>query len=104
MAIPLDSTLAAVQIVPAVIAIAQGKDPTTKGLTGALIVLAAWIGLVPFVSFIDRATSRTLFEILAVIACILGVVVAVRLKAPVLSTLIITGGALLALLALDVVR
>jgi hypothetical protein len=103
MAIALDSALAAVQIVPAVIAIAQGKDPTTKGLTGALIALAAWIGLHHYVGFIHDATNRTLYQILAVIAAILGVVVAVRLKQPVLGTLIVTGGALLGLRALDVI-
>jgi hypothetical protein len=103
MSIHLDTVYAAIQIVPAVIGIAQGKDSTTKAFAGSLIAVAAWLGLHRDVGFIRDATNGTLYQVLALAGAVLGVVVAVRFKERIAATLIITASALLALHALQVV-
>jgi hypothetical protein len=103
MPLRIDTVCAAIQAVPAVIAIVQGGDGTTKSLAGALIAVATWLGLRHEIGFIRDATSGTLYQILAVVGCALGIVLAVRLKERIAGTLIITGGALLAAHALSLI-
>jgi hypothetical protein len=104
MPLRIDTVCAAIQAVPAVIAIVQGVDGTTKSLAGSLIVVASWLGLRHEIGFLRDATSTTLYEILAVAGAALGVVLAVRLKERIAGTLIITGGVLLAAHALNLVE
>jgi hypothetical protein len=100
MPLRIDTVCAAIQAVPAVIAIVQGNDGTTKALAGSLIAIAGWLGLRHEIGFIHDATSSTLYQILAVAGAALGIVLAVRLKERIAGTLIVTGGALLAAHAL----
>jgi hypothetical protein len=100
----IDTVLAAMQAVPATIAIAQGKEPATRTLCGVLLAVALWLVLDHQWEVIENLTTATLHQALALAAAVLGVIVAVRIRQPVLGTLIITGGVLLAALALDVVR
>ncbi len=100
MPLRIDTVFAALQIVPAVIALVQVGDRTTKLLAGALIAVAAWLGLRRELHFLSNATSDTLYQILAVAGATLAVVLAVRLKERIGGTLIITGAALLAAHAL----
>jgi hypothetical protein len=102
--ITIDTVLAAMQVVPATIAIAQGKEVATRALCGVLIVVALWLGLDHHWDVLERLTTDTLHQVLAVVAAVLGVIVAMRIRQPVLGTLIIAGGVLLAALALGIVR
>ena len=100
--LPLTSIFAAMQAVPCIIALTQVKDAAVRTVGGILLLVSAWLGLMPYLGFLRDLTSDTLFQVLAIAAAVLGVVVAVRLKQSVLGTLLITGGVLLALLALRV--
>ena len=100
--LPLTTVFAAMQAVPCIIALVQVKDATVRTVGALLLVVSAWLGLEPYLGFLRDITSGTLFQILAIVAAVLGVVVAVRLKQSVLGTLLISGGVLLALLALGV--
>ena len=99
----IDAVLAAMQVVPATIAIAQGKEAATRTLCGVLLAVALWLVLDHQWDVIENLTTKTLHQVLALAAAVLGVIVAVRIRQPVLGTLIITGGVLLAALALGIV-
>ena len=103
-ALHIDTVLAAMQAVPAIIAIAQGKENTTRVLCGGLLAVSLWLLLDHQWDVVRDLTTDTLQQALAVAAAVLGVVVAVRLASGVLSTLIICGGVLLAGLSLGIVR
>ena len=101
--LPLLTVTAALQAVPAIIVLTQTTDHTVRVLAPIHIALALWVGLFHHVDFIRSLTSGTLLEILAIAAAVLAVVVAVRHKHQVLGTLMITGGGLMALRALDII-
>jgi hypothetical protein len=100
--LPLVTALGALQIVPCVIAIAQGKDNTTRSLCGALIVIASWLALLPYVNVLRDITNGTFHQILAIAGVALAVVVAIRIKQQTQAALIVTGAVLLALRVLGV--
>lgn len=101
--LPLVTALGALQVVPLVIAITQGKDGTTKGLCGALIVIASWLALLPYVNVLRDITNHTFVQVLAIAGVALAIVVAIRIKQQMQATLIVTAAVLLALRVLEVV-
>jgi len=104
MALPLDTALGAMIAVPAVIALTQGsKDKGTRVMLFVLVALSVVVALTPFVDVLRDYLNGNLRIALAVAAGILGVVTAIRIPNHVLSTLIIAGGGLLALVALHVI-
>jgi hypothetical protein len=100
MAIYLDTTLCAIQGVPCIIALAKGKDPTTRTVCGILLALDVAFGIGPNVGL---ELNRTMFQIVCATLGALGVFAAVRVAQPVLSTLIVTGGGILAVIGLGLV-
>ena len=101
--LPLLTVTAALQAVPAVIVLTQTADRTVRVLAPIHLALALWVGLFHHVHFIRELTNGTLLDVLAIAAAALAIVVAVRHKQPVLATLLITGGGLMALAALGIV-
>ena len=67
-------------------------------------MVGAWLGLYRYVDFLDQLTTPTLVTVLGVLALLLAVIIAIRLKHQILGTLMITAGTLMALLVLGVVR
>ena len=103
MALHLHTTLSLISAVPAVIAIAQGKDGATRAWCGALLAVTLAIGLRPYVGFIAQYVNDHAVMGLCVAAGVLSVICAVRAGNAVLSTLMVTGSVLLALLSLRIV-
>jgi hypothetical protein len=99
-ALRLDTVLCVVQGVPCVVALAKGKDPTTRTVCGIVLALAVVLGFSHYVGIVLRDPAHW---IVAVALGALGIFAAVRVAQPVLSTLIVYSGLLLALLALGVV-
>jgi hypothetical protein len=100
----LMTVLSGMLAVPCVIALTQGTDKTTKIFASAGVVVGAWLGLYRYVDFLDQMTTPTLVTVLGVLALLLAVIIAIRLKHQILGTLMITAGTLMALLALGVAR
>jgi hypothetical protein len=103
-ALPLITVLGGLLTVPCVIALTQGSDKPTKAFAAAGALVGLWLGLHPYVGFLKDITSGTLYDVLGILALVLAIVIAIRLKHQILGTLIITAGALIALLALGIVR
>lgn len=90
--------------VPCIIAITQGTEKVTKIFAGVCAVVGLWLALHHYVDFLRDITSGTLYDVLGILALVLAIIVAIRLKHQILGTLIITAGALIALLAVGIVR
>ena len=101
--LPLLTVTAALQAVPAIIVLTQTADRTVRILAPIHLALALWVGLFHHINFIRDLTNGTLLQVLAIAAAVLAIVVAVRHKQQVLGTLMITGGGLMALLALGII-
>lgn len=100
--LPLITVLGGLLTVPCVIAITQGTEQVTKIFAGVCAVVGLWLGLHPYVDFLRDLTSGTLLQVLGILALVLAVIVAIRLKHQILGTLIITAGSLIALRALGI--
>jgi multisubunit Na+/H+ antiporter MnhG subunit len=100
----LMTVLSGMLAAPCAIALTQGTDKTTKIFASAGVVVGAWLGLYRYVDFLDQLTTPTLVTVLGVLALLLAVIIAIRLKHQILGTLMITAGTLMALLALGVAR
>lgn len=103
-ALPLITVLGGLLTVPCVIALTQGSEKATKAFAAAGAVVGLWLGLHPYVGFLKDITSGTLYQVLGILALVLAVIIAIRLKHQVLGTIIIIAGALIALIALGIVR
>jgi FtsH-binding integral membrane protein len=101
--LPLITVLGGLLTVPCIIAITQGTEKVTKIFAGVCAVVGLWLGLHPYVDFLRDLTSGTLYDVLGMLALVLGIIVAIRLKHQILGTLIITAGALIAVIALGIV-
>lgn len=101
--LPLMTVLGGLLAVPCIIAITQGTEKATKAFAVAGAIVGLWLGLFPYVDFIRDITSGTLLQVLGILALVLAVIIAIRLKHQILGTLIITAGALIALRALGIV-
>jgi hypothetical protein len=100
-ALPLDTTLCLLQAAPCVIALTKGKDQGTKVICGILLAMDLVLGLGPYVGL---EVHGRLLQGACVALAILGIVAALRVGQHALAALLITSGALMALLALGVVR
>ncbi len=103
MTLHLDTVLAVLIAVPAIIALAQGKDGATRAWCGFLLVLTVLVGARYWVDFLDRYITGGLLQGMAVAIVVLGVIVAVRAASQIYGTLMITAAVLLALLHLRIV-
>jgi FtsH-binding integral membrane protein len=101
--LPLITALGGLLTVPCVIAITQGSEKATKIFAGACALVGVWLALHPYVDALRDLTSGTLHDVLGVLALVLAIIVAIRLKHQILGTLMITAGALIAVLALGIV-
>ena len=101
--LPLITVLGGLLTVPCVIALTQSGDKATKAFAGAGAFVGLWLGLHPYVDFLRDITSGTLLQVLGILALVLAVIIAIRLKHHILGTLIITAGSLIALRALGIV-
>lgn len=101
--LPLLTVTAALQVIPAIMVLTQTADHTVRILAPIHLALALWVGLFHHINFIRDLTNGTLLQVLAIAAGVLAIVVAVRHKQQVLGTLMITGGGLMALLALKII-
>lgn len=101
--LPLITVLSGMLTVPCIIALTQGGEKTTKVFAGACAVIGLWLGLHPYIDFLHDITSGALFQVLAILALVLAVIVAIRLKHHILGTLIVSAGALIAVRALGIV-
>ena len=101
--LPLITVLGGLLTVPCVIALTQGTEKATKAFATAGAIVGLWLALFPYVNFIKDITSGTLLQVLGIMALVLAVIIAIRLKHQILGTLIITAGALIALRALGIV-
>jgi hypothetical protein len=99
-AIHLDTVFCAMQAVPCVIALAKGKDPTTKTVCGILVAIDVVLGLGPYIGLILK---DLIYQITCATLGGLGIFAAVRVAQPTLSTLIVSGGLLLAAIAFRLV-
>ena len=100
----LMTVLSGMLTLPCVIAFTQSTDRITKIFATAGVVVGAWLGLYRYVDFLDQLTTPTLVTVLGVLALLLAIIIAIRLKHQILGTLMITAGTLMALLVLGVVR
>jgi hypothetical protein len=101
--LPMITVLGGLLAVPCIIAITQGTEKATKAFAVAGAIVGLWLGLHPHIDFLRDLTSGTLLQVLGILALVLGVIIAIRLKHQVLGTLLITAGGLLALRALGIV-
>jgi hypothetical protein len=101
--LPLITVLGGLLTVPCVIALTQGTEKATKAFAAAGAIVGLWLALFPYVDFIRDITSGTLLQVLGILALVLSVIIAIRLKHQILGTLIITAGSLIALRALGIV-
>jgi hypothetical protein len=101
--LPLITVLGGLLTVPCVIALTQGTEKATKAFAVAGAIVGLWLALFPYVDFIRDITSGTLLQVLGILALVLSVIIAIRLKHQILGTLIITAGSLIALRALGIV-
>jgi FtsH-binding integral membrane protein len=101
--LPLMTALGGLLTVPCIVAITQGTEKVTKIFAGVCALVGLWLGLHPYVNFLKDITSGTLYDVLGILALVLAIIVAIRLKHQILGTLIVTAGALIALLALNIV-
>jgi hypothetical protein len=103
-ALPLITVLGGLLAVPCIIAVTQGSEKATKAFAIAGAIVGLWLGLHPYVDFLRDITSGTLRQVLGILALVLAVIIAIRLKHQILGTLLVTAGALIALLTLGIVR
>ncbi len=101
--LPLTTVLGGMVAVPCIIVITQGSDKATKIFAAVGVLLGVWIALRRHVAFIGDITSNGLFDVLTILSLAVAIVLAVRHKQPVISTLLITAGGLLSLMALGLV-
>jgi hypothetical protein len=101
--LPLITALGSLLAVPCIIGVTQGGDKTTQGFAGAGAVVGAWLALYRHIDFLEKITSGTLYQVIAILALVLAVIIAIRMKHQVLGTLMVTAGSLIALLALGIV-
>lgn len=101
--LPLTTILSVGVLVPSIIALVQTVDRLSRILAGALVALSTWLALLPYVSFIRDMTSGTFLTVLTVLIAVLAIVAAMRFKHPVIGSIIVTCGLLLALRALGIV-
>lgn len=101
--LPLTTVLGGMLAVPCIIVITQGSDKATKIFAGVGVLLGLWIGLRQHADFVADITSNGLFNVLAILSLAIAIVLAVRHKQQVLSTLMITAGALLSLRAIGII-
>lgn len=101
--LPLITVLGGLLTVPCIIALTQGTEKATKAFAVAGAIVGLWLALFPYVDFIRDITSGTLLQVLGILALVLSVIIAIRLKHQILGTLIITAGSLIALRALGIV-
>ena len=100
--LPLITVFSGMLAVPCIIAITQGTEHVTKIFAGVGAVIGLWLGLHKHVDFLRDLTSGTLYQVLGILALVVAVVIAIRLKHQILGTLIVTAGALIALKALGI--
>ena len=102
--LPLITVLGGMLTVPCVIALTQGSEKATKAFAAAGALVGLWLGLYPYVPFLKEITSDTLYQVLGILALVLAVIIASRLKHQIMGTLIVTAGGLIALGAFGIVR
>jgi hypothetical protein len=100
--LPLITVFSGMLAVPCIIGIMRGADQVTKIFAGVSAGVGLWLGLHPHVDFLRDLTSGTLYHVLGILALVLAIILAVRLKHQILGTLIITAGGLIALTALGI--
>lgn len=103
MSIHLETVLCLIAAIPAGVCLAQAKDGATKAWCGALLIATLIVGLRHYVGFIGDYVNGNALKALSVSAGVLAIMAAVRSANPILGTLMVTGGALLALLSLGIV-
>ncbi len=99
----LDTLLFLLHAAPAAVAFARMKDVSTRTLCGVVLAIDVLLGVGPLVGVTIRGPLGIAG---AAATAVVGVVIAARLarhKQPVLATLLVTIGVLLAALALGVV-
>ncbi len=101
--LPLITVLGGLLAVPCIIAITQGGDKTTQSIAGVGAVIGVWLALEPHIQFLHDISSHTLIQVLAILALVLAVIVAIRMKHQILGTLMITAGTLIAVRAIGIV-
>jgi hypothetical protein len=101
--LPLITVLGGLLAVPCIIAVMQGGDKTTQGLAGVGAVIGTWLALCPHIDFLEKLTSDTLYLVIAILALVLAVIIAIRIKHQIMGTLMVTAGSLIALRALGIV-
>jgi hypothetical protein len=102
--IPFITVFGGMLAVPCVIAATQGGSKATQGFAAAGALIGTWLALYPHVGFLREITADTLLQVLAIMALVLGVVIAIRLKHAILGTLMITAGVLIAAQTLGIVN
>ena len=100
----LMTVLSGMLTVPCIIALTQSTDKATKIFAGVGAVVGTWLGLYRYVDFLDKLTTPTLVDVLVVMALVLAIIIAIRLKHQVLGTVMITAGTLMMLLEFNLVR
>jgi len=103
-ALPLITVLGGMLTVPCVIALTQGSDKATKIFAGVCAAVGVWLGLYQYVDFLDKMTTSTLLNVLAILSLVLAIIITIRLKHQILGTVLITAGILITLLAIGLVR
>ncbi len=101
--LPLITVLGGLLAVPCMIAVTQGGDKTTQGLAGVGAVIGTWLALYPHIDFLEKLTSGTLYQVIAILALVLAVIIAIRTKHQIMGTLMVTAGSLIAMRALGIV-
>mgnify|MGYP000013168770 CR=1 FL=1 len=101
--LPLITVLGGLLAVPCIIAVTQGGDKTTQGLAGVGAVLGTWLALYPHIDFLRELTTGTLYLVLGILALVLAVIIAIRMRHQIMGTLMVTAGSLIAVRALGIV-
>jgi hypothetical protein len=101
--LPLITVLGSLLAVPCMIAVTQGGDKTTQSLAGVGAVLGTWLALHPHINFLRDITTGTLYQVLGILALVLAVIIAIRMKHQIMGTLMVTAGSLIAVRVLGIV-
>jgi len=98
--LPLDAVLCSALIVPAVIELVKTKIPADRILCVVLLVIALVLG---FSHYVGVTLSGAALQVVAIGTGIVAIATAIKVRNPITSTLMITCGALIALLSIGVV-
>jgi hypothetical protein len=95
MTLPHATAFALLAGIPALVGLTRGGDGATRGTLIALLIIVGVLGAAPYVGSIDDLLNGNLVRALAVASLVLAVVGALRVKQPIIGTLIITATSLL---------